>query len=462
MLPPTVAIVGAPNAGKSTLFNRLVRQRRALVSSQPGMTRDLNRAECAWGDRPVSLVDTGGLFAPGDPVLAGRVREQVLKAAAEADVLIFLVDGRAGLAPIDEELASWFHGSGRPVVLAVNKLDVPGRDYPAGEFHKLGFEVVVPISAEHDLGIDVLREAVSARLPADRPVGSFEASPAATRVAICGRPNVGKSSLLNALLGEERALVSEVPGTTRDSIDSLLQREGRFYRFIDTAGIRKRGRIERGAEALSVMSARKSIVQADVVLVVMDCTDAPTLQDLHVAGIAQQECRPFAVVLNKWDLRSERGENDPSPQNQIGGIRERLKFAPYAPILSVSALRGLRVPKILPMIDQIHEQATRTLSTGKLNSWLRASVGAHQPPAIRSGKPFRFYYIAQKASNPPAFLAFTNSPQPPHFSYRRYLENSLREGFGLKLTPIILRYRERPRPQRGSRAPRRNTVKRRV
>ncbi len=455
---PIVAIVGAPNTGKSRLFNRLIDSRRALVHSEAGMTRDINRTECDWDGRPVMLLDTGGLFAPEDPVLEERVKKSVLEAAGSASVLVFLVDGKAGLSPVDQELGRWFHASGKPVVLAVNKVDVPGREYPAAEFHSLGFDTVLPISAEHDLGIGDLKEAVSRLLPPEDPTPAVAAERPVS-VAISGRPNVGKSSLLNALLGEERALVSEIPGTTRDSIDSIVTRGERTYRIIDTAGIRRRGHVKPGAEALSVMSARKNIIRADVVLLVMDCTDAPTLQDLHVAGIAQQEARPFAVLLNKWDLVEPEASEE--ARALIDRVRGRLRFAPYAPIVSVSALTGLRLGRIFPLIDSIHEQASRWVATAGLNRWLQESVAAHPPPGVR-GRRLKFFYIAQKGISPPTFVAFTSSAEPPHFSYRRYLENSLRERFGFALTPVALAYRERPRAARASRSHRKKAPKRGV
>jgi GTP-binding protein len=464
---PIVAIVGAPNSGKSTLFNRLLGRRKALVHREAGMTRDVNEATCDWDGRQVLLLDTGGLTAPGDLPLEGRMLERVAAAASGADVLIFLVDGRTGLSPVEEDLGRLFHRIGRPVILAVNKLDVPGRDYSAADFHKLGFPSVVPLSAEHNLGIELLLDAVRGALPVSEAEhealpedtgeaegeASLENRPAGeVRIAIAGRPNVGKSSLLNALMGEDRVLVSEVPGTTRDAIDCLLRTGDRTYRIIDTAGIRRKGRVGAGAEALSVMSAQRSIIGADVVLVLMDCTESPTLQDLHVAGIAQQESRPFAVLLNKWDLLGTgQAEESGSGRSLIASVRQRLKFAPYAPILSISARTGLHVNRIFPLVQEIHAQAIRRLNTGKLNAWLRQAVAAHRPPAAR-GKDFKIYYVAQKASNPPAFVAFTNSSVPPHFSYQRYLENSIRARFGLDRTPVILRYRQRPRTGRPSRS----------
>ncbi|HLF06376.1 MAG TPA: ribosome biogenesis GTPase Der [Thermoplasmata archaeon] len=455
---PRVTIVGAPNAGKSTLFNRLVGRRKALIHKEPGMTRDVNEEACDWDGLPVTLVDTGGLFPPGESGFAGLVRESVRNEAVKSDILILLVDGRLGLTPLDSELARMFRETGRPIVVAVNKLDVPGRTDPAAEFHRLGFDGVVAISAEHGLGIDELIEAVAARLRAGpAPAAQEEISTrrdrtGEIRLAICGRPNVGKSSLLNALLGEQRTLVSEVPGTTRDAIDCLLHRDGRTYRIIDTAGIRRSGRPSDKPEILSVMAARRSVERADVVLLLMDATEAPTLQDLHVAGIAHEASRPFMVLLNKWDLVGERRPDrspDVDPEGLIERVRGRLRFAPWAPVLAISALTKLRVNRILPAVEEIHAQATQRLGTGKLNAWLLKAVEAHRPPAIR-GRDLRFFYVSQKGTNPPSLVIFTNNATPPHFSYQRYLENSIRERFGLTRTPVLIQYRERPRRTRAS------------
>jgi len=445
---PRIAIVGAPNAGKSTLFNRLLGRRKALVHAEPGMTRDLNEAVADLEGRRVTLVDTGGLFAPGDSILAGEVRRRVVAAAGCSDLLVFLVDGRRGLTPLDAELSRLFRGTGRPVVLAVNTLDVPGREEPAAEFHRLGFTSLVSLSAEHGLGIGELVDAILERLPGEADATDEEdEATGEIRLAIAGRPNVGKSSLLNALLGDDKAIVSEIPGTTRDAVDSVLEKGGRRYRIVDTAGLRRRGRIERGAEALSAMSARRSIERADVALVLMDATEAPTLQDLHVAGVARDAGRPLMVLLNKWDILESRRRDEGAiadPEELIARVRGRLRFAPHAPILTISALSGLRVGRILPTVDRIHAQATRKIPTGRLNNWLRRAVAAHRPPSVR-GREVKLYYMAQRGLNPPAFVVFANMADPPHFSYRRYLENGLREAFELTLTPVIVEYRERPR-----------------
>ena len=393
---PTVAIVGAPNTGKSTLFNRLLGRRRALVHREAGMTRDVNETECDWGGgMRVNLADTGGLFPPGDGGFASLVRRRVVQAARASDVLVFVVDGRSGPTGLDEELARLFRATNRPVVLAVNKLDTPGQDGAAAEFHALGFAEVIPLSAEHGLGIDGLRDAVEKLLPA--PVEQAARDEREIRVAICGRPNVGKSSLLNRLLGEDRSLVSEVPGTTRDAVDSLIRRGTILWRFIDTAGLRRRGHVDAEAEGLSAMAARRSIEAADVVVLVMDATEAPTLQDLHVAGVAQKAARPFMVALNKWDLM-EAGE--PEAAALIQKVRGRLRFAPYAPILPVSALTGARVERLFGQLAAIRDQSGRRITTGRLNQWLQRSVTAHRSSgtAGRQGDEVRLCCTAGSSS----------------------------------------------------------------
>jgi GTP-binding protein len=456
MPTPLIALVGAPNVGKSTLFNRLLKRRKALVHETPGMTRDVNDETLSWEGRRVRLMDTGGLFPPGDAVLAEQVLRRVMEAAGKADVVVLVVDARRGLGAVDQDLARMFRATGKPVVLAVNKLDVPGRDEPAGEFHALGFADVIGISAEHGLGIGELREAVAAHLPGESAPEEAASAGKEVTLAIGGRPNVGKSSLLNRLLRQERSLVSEVPGTTRDTVDSILHHQGRVYRVFDTAGLRRKGRVEAGPEGLSAMTARRHLEAADVVLLVADATQGLTQQDLHVAGVPIEAGRPLIVLLNKMDCLEAAAVAD-----RIAEAVRRLRFATWAPVLAISARTGGRVDKVLPLVDEVHAQACRRLTTGRLNQWLRKSVEAHRPPDA-AGREVRFYYAVQSASNPPRIVLFGNRGEPPHFSYHRYLENSLRETFGLERTPVQLQYRERPRPARHSRPSPDKPRKRRV
>jgi len=389
-------------------------------------------------------MDTGGLFPPGDAALADLVRHRVMEAAGEADVIVLVVDGRAGLTPLDRELARMMRSTGRPVVVAVNKMDVPGRDDPAAEFHALGFEDVVPISAEHGLSIGDLISAVSSRLKPSETASAKAAASGEIRIAIGGRPNVGKSSLLNRLLDQERSIVSEVPGTTRDTVDSLLRRGGKIYRIFDTAGLRRKGRVLAGPEGLSAMTARRHMEAADVVLILVDATQGITQQDLHVAGVPVQAGRPLIVLLNKSDCV------DAAEAGSLKSLAEgRLRFAPHAPVLAISARTGDGVDRILPLVDEVHAQASRRLTTGRLNAWLRRAIEAHRPPSL-AGRDVKFYYAVQASTNPPHVVLFGNIGEPPHFSYCRYLENSLRDAFKLSRTPVVLKYRERPRQERTS------------
>ncbi len=439
MPAPRIAIVGAPNVGKSTLFNRLVRRRRSLVADEPGLTRDLIEASIPLGGGRVTLVDTGGLMPAGASPLAGTILERVLGAARESDLLILLVDARAGCTAQDEDLARLFRESGRPILFVVNKVDGPDAESAVAPFARLGFDSPVPISAEHGLGIAELHDAVRQLVPRgdEEPERGEE-----IRIAIAGRPNVGKSSLLNAFLRQARALVSDQPGTTRDPVEGRLERGGRVYRLVDTAGIRRRGKVRRGAEALSVGAARRSVREADVTLVLLDAAEGIVAQDLHVLGVvAGGEAgwrRPAVILLNKTDLL----DSEEAIRARTGQIRERVLFARYAPILAISATKHPRVGAILASVEKVHRQSTTFVATHRLNRWLREAVARHRPP-LQAGREVSFVFISQAAAQPPTFTILTNRAVQPHFSYARYLENSLRERFDLGLTPLILRFRRR-------------------
>ena len=432
---PTVAIVGRPNVGKSTLFNRLTRSRKALTHDLPGVTRDRVAGDARRpGGGTVVVVDTGG-FEPesGEPIPV-LIRHQALRAVEDADAVVLVVDGAQGMVSADEEIAAVLRRAGRPVVLAVNKED--RRDAAAGEadFARLGIPAVA-LSAEHGRGIDALWEALEPYLPPPE-----EAAPAEVElaVAIVGRPNVGKSSLLNRLLGEERVLVSEVPGTTRDAVDTLLEWRGRHVRLVDTAGIRRRGRTERGPEVLSVVMARKAIERSQVCLVVLDGGEGVTAQDTHVAGLVTEAGRGAVVVVNKSDLlpagaaaRREGAER----------IRERLKFLHDTPLVFVSALTGAGVSKVLAHALEVGAGYTRRVTTGELNRVLRAAWERHPPPGGK--RPVRLYYATQTGSAPPRFTLFTSATSGLHFSYLRYLENAVRAAFPFEGVPVtfIMRWR---------------------
>ena len=431
----TVAIVGRPNVGKSTLFNRLTRSRKALTHDLPGVTRDRVAGDARRpGGGTVVVVDTGGFEPESGEAIPVQIRRQALRAVEDADAVVLVVDGAQGIVPADEEIAAVLRRTGRPVVLAVNKED--RRDAADGEvdFARLGFPAVL-LSAEHGRGISSLWEALEEHLPPPEEAASPEIELA---VAIVGRPNVGKSSLLNRLLGEERVLVSEVPGTTRDAVDTLLEWRGRQVRLVDTAGIRRRGRTERGPEVLSVVMARKAIERAQVCLVVLDGGEGVTAQDTHVAGLVTEAGRGAVVVVNKADLlppgaaaRREGAER----------IRERLKFLHDTPLLFVSALTGAGLSRVLPHALEVGAGYTLRVSTGELNRVLRAAWERHPPPGGK--RPVRLYYATQTGSAPPRFALFTSATTGLHFSYLRYLENVVREAFPFEGVPVTFIMRGR-------------------
>ena len=427
-MPPTLALVGRPNVGKSTLFNRLTRSRRALTHDLPGVTRDRVVGEARRpGDGIVLVVDTGGLDPEAEALIPRLVREQVLVAVRGADAVVLVADGSAGVVPQDEEVAALLRRAGRPVVVAVNKADRTLAALGAAEFSRLGFPVVA-VSAEHGLGIGELWEAVAPFLPASEDAA---AAPPELAVAIVGRPNVGKSSLLNALLGEERALVSAIPGTTRDTVDSLVAVQGRVVRLVDTAGIRRRGRTEQGPEVLSVVMARKAIERAQVCLVVLDAGEGVTAQDTHVAGEVIEAGRAVVVVVNKADLLPAGRE---ARDTLAARVIERLKFIKGTPVHFTSACAGRGVRNVLPLALRVGDAFTRRLGTGELNRVLRAAWERRPPPGGR--RPERLYYAAQIGSAPPRIALFTSFKREPHFSYMRYLENALRDAFPFDGVPI--------------------------
>ncbi len=437
---PRVAIVGAPNVGKSTLFNRLVGRRRALVGDHPGLTRDLIESPAALGDCPVILVDTGGLMPAGAGALAGTIRANVLAAAAACDLILFVVDARRGPSGIEEDLAQRLRRTGVPLILVVNKVDSPDLGpQKAAEFTSLGLEPILPVSAEHGLGMGDLHLEASRHLEgAPASVESREI----VEVAIVGRPNVGKSSLLNALLESDRALVSDQPGTTRDSVDAELIWNGRIYRLVDTAGMRRPGRVDQGPEALSVGAARRALESADISLVMLDAHEGLVAQDLSLLGLVAggrgARVMPAVVLANKIDTLTSPGAIDAL----IRKVHERLRFARFVPILPISARRGTHLDRILPAVEQVRSDTARILPTRELNAWLHRATKAHPAP-LRGGKPMSIVFVTQSGTRPPSFTFLTNRGAHPHFSYVRYLENSLREHFAMHATPIVLRFRPR-------------------
>ncbi len=436
---PTVVLVGRPNVGKSTLFNRITNSRRSIVTAIPGTTRDVIAQPAEWQGVIFTLVDTGGMFgASADPlhelvILAGR------RALETADVIVFVVDGREGLVSGDEEIASQLRSAAVPVLMAVNKTDDKRARGRAVEFYQLGFEPVVEMAAEHGEGVGDLLDEIIQRLPARRDQPE---EPEETAVAIVGRPNVGKSSLLNRLLHEERSIVNDKPGTTRDTVDAVLKWRHRIFRIVDTAGIRRKGRVAGSGqlESLSVILARRAIAKADVVVMLVDSIEGATDQDATIAGEAEKAGCGIIIAANKWDLMKGRGTNFSKTFDDK--LRQQMKFLDYAPILHISAMTGERTPKVLETIDQVAEARLRRIPTSELNRFMQTVTAAH-PPASPGRSQVRIMYATQKGVAPPTFVLFTNVATSFHFSYERFLVNQLREAFGFIGTPIRLHVRRR-------------------
>jgi len=445
---PTVVLVGRPNVGKSTLFNRITGTRRAIVTPVPGTTRDVIAQPAEWQGARFTLVDTGGVFGASSDPLHELVVEHGKRAIADADAIVFVVDGREGLVPGDEEIAKTLRPVGVPVILAVNKTDDKRARSRLGEFHQFGFEPVLEIAAEHGEGVGDLLDDVLSRVKT-KPIESAEndqasAKPTETSVAIIGRPNVGKSSLVNRLLREERVMVSDMPGTTRDPIDTVLRWHGRDLRIVDTAGIRRAGKVAKSeqVESLSVLLARRAITRADIAVLMLDATEGPTDQDAAIAGEAERVGCGVIVVANKWDLMKGKGEDTAKRFDEE--VRRRLKFLDFAPILHISAATGERAPKLLEMIDKVSKSRQQRIPTSKLNRFVEQITSAHAP--VSPGKrEVRVLYASQTAVAPPEFVLFTNVATTFHFSYERFVVNRLREEFGFVGTPIRLHIRKRSR-----------------
>jgi GTPase len=442
---PSVVLVGRPNVGKSTLFNRVTRMRRAIVTSIPGTTRDVLAQPVEWEGTRFELTDTGGMFGASEDPLHKLVLERGRRAISDADLLVLVVDGREGLVGGDREIAQVIREAGKPALLAINKLDDKRARSGALEMYQLGFDPVFEIAAEHGDGVGDLLDAIVRALPAS---GAASASkPSEVAVAIVGRPNAGKSSLVNRLLREERMIVSEMPGTTRDAVDTMLTWHRRLFRIVDTAGIRRAGHVSRGGqvEEISVLLARRAIESADVVVVVVDAAEGATDQDAAIAGEADRLGRGIIIVANKWDLTKENGQDFAKGFDQE--LRRQLKFLDYASILHISALTGERTPKLLEAIDKVAESRQRRVKTTDLNKFVER-VAAEHPPASPGKGHVRILYAAQTSVAPPTFVFFTNIATTFHFSYQRYLENRLRAEFGFEGTPIRIHVRARRRKER--------------
>jgi GTP-binding protein len=441
---PLVAIVGRPNVGKSTLFNRLVGGRPAIVERRPGVTRDRLYGKVEWAGQTFRLVDTGGLEPRAAGEIPARVREQVLVAIAEADVVLLVLDAREGLTAADLEIAELVRRSNKPVVPVANKVDDFARGWFPAEFYDLGLGEPVPVSAAQGLNIGELLEAVAARLPATAQAPSEDAT--GPRVAVVGRPNVGKSSLVNALLGQERVVVTSVPGTTRDAVDTQLVRDGKTYTLIDTAGLRRKARIEETTERYAAARTLGAVARADVVLLVLEAPEGVTAQDKRIAGYVQRQGRAAVVLVNKWDLLS--GGRD-LRERYVGAVRRELAFMAYAPVLPVSARTGYGLEAVLPAVDRVAEQYGRRVPTPDLNRVIGEALHVMPPPSVGTRR-LKVYYASQGGRCPPLFVLFVNDPALATAGYLRYLENRLRESFGLEGTPVRFALRERPRGLRSS------------
>ena len=442
---PSVVLVGRPNVGKSTLFNRVTRTRRAIVTAIPGTTRDVLAQAVEWEGTRFELTDTGGMFGASEDPLHALVLERGRRAIGDADLLVLVVDGREGLVGGDREIAQVIREAGKPALLAINKLDDKRARSGALEMYQLGFDPVFEIAAEHGDGVGDLLDAIVHALPASGP--SSAPKPSEVAVAIVGRPNAGKSSLVNRLLREERMLVSEMPGTTRDAVDTMLTWHRRLFRIVDTAGIRRAGRVSSGGqvEGISVLLARRAIESADVVVVVVDAAEGATDQDAAIAGEADRLGRGIIIVANKWDLTKENGQDFVKGFDEE--LRRQLKFLDYATILHISALTGERTPMVLEAIDKVAESRQRRVKTTELNKFVER-VAAEHPPASPGKGHVRILYAAQTSVAPPTFVFFTNIATTFHFSYQRYLENRLRSEFGFEGTPIRIHVRARRRKGR--------------
>lgn len=445
---PIVAIVGRPNVGKSALFNRLVARRAAIVEDTPGVTRDRLQAACTWAGREFTLVDTGGLVSGSTEPLTRQVVRQAERAIEDADVVLFVVDGPAGLSPQDAEIAERLRGRRRPVLLVANKADAPSLALQAYEFHALGLGEPIPVSAMHGLGIGELLDALTAVLPASGPgpEGEAQAGPAeAVRVAVVGRPNVGKSSLVNALVGEERVVVDARPGTTRDAVDTALVYEGRPLVLIDTAGLRRRSRVEEKVEFYSTRRAYAALGRSDVAVLVVDATEGITDQDQRIARAIYEAGRGIAVAVNKWDLLTGYTEA------QVRKVaQERLRFVGPVPVCPTSATRGEGIGALLRAVLRSAEAHAARVPTGPLNRVVEQAVRATSPPADAAGRRLHIYYATQPDTRPPTFVLFVNDPRLLTADYQRYLERRLREAFDLAGTPVrwVLRGRRAPSPAR--------------
>ena len=460
---PLVAIVGRPNVGKSTIFNRLTGKRTAIVGDEPGITRDRIYGEVEWAGKSFSIVDTGGIVPDDDAVIPANILKQAGVAIAEARAIIWVVDARSGVTPLDEDLAALLRETGKPVLVLANKVDSPKLQTDANDFYRFGFSEVFPVSAEQGMGIGELLDAVSEHLAVDdAEADSIEIAPGEEdaeslvprelQLAIVGRPNVGKSSLLNELIGRERMIVSPLAGTTRDAIDTVLETVEQKFRIIDTAGIRRKGKTNEMAEKLSVVMARKSLERADVAVVIIDAVEGPTALDANIAGYAFDAGCSIILAVNKWDAIADKETNTALEFERR--VREKMKFLDWAPVITISALSGQRVDRILPLAIRANEARNRRISTSQLNAFFDRAIaqprGGATPAPVRGGvSRLHVQYLTQIGVRPPTFIVFTAGGKPGlHFSYERHLQNRLREEFDFFATPLRIVERHKKRRKR--------------
>lgn len=432
-----VALIGRPNVGKSTLFNRITRRRDALVDPTPGVTRDRHYAQASWEGRPFSLVDTGGID-DDDDTITNHIRHQAMLAIDEADIIFFLMDGRQGVNPVDLEIVDMLRRVDKKVYYIVNKIDSPDIEHELlTPFWELGVDQLWPLSGDHGYGVRTLMEDVGERL---EQTGEVAALPENTvRLAFFGRPNVGKSSMVNAIIGQERMVVSDISGTTRDAIDTLVSRDAHNYLLIDTAGIRRKGKTRDKLEKFSILKALKSLARCDIAVVIIDAGEGLTEQDTKVIGYTQEQGKALIILLNKWDLlQGEKKRQD----WLLNEVRMATNYIPFAPVFRVSALTGYGIKRLFPEIGKIHRQYHMRFPTSSLNRLLEAAVEYHEPPLYK-GRRLKLYYTAQLGTAPPTFVVVANAPKGIHFSYQRYLANRFREGLELDRVPVRLLFKER-------------------
>ena len=439
-MKPVVALVGRPNVGKSTLFNRMTRSRSALVDDFPGVTRDRHHGQAVWQDRAFTVVDTGGFLVSDDDLFAAEIREHVEAAVQEADVVVLVMDGRAGLSPFDHDLVGMLRCTDTPVFYLINKIENRRQHDELSEFYQLGIERFFPVSAEHGVGIPTFMDALVEAFPEDHtPEMEEEPEEREISIAVVGRPNVGKSSLINRLFGARRVVVSEQAGTTRDAVDLTVEKHNRQFRLIDTAGIRRKGKVREKIEKFSIIKALKSLDRCDVALIVVDASQGVTDQDITVAGYAHDRGCGALFVLNKWDLLPSEDKNEKA---FMADLRMKSKFLSFAPAITVSALTGQRVHKIFSQVMAVYEAYSYRMNTGLLNRILENAIYRAEPP-LHKGKRLKFFYATQIAVRPPTIICFVNYPEAVHFSYKRYLLNQIREMGEIEHTPINLYFREK-------------------